>query len=275
MVKVFSDTNNSYYMDGYLVSNLDTAKKVAAKDWDMFFIYDGLEGTGKSVKAMQDAYYCDNTLTIDRVAFTPEEFKACIKKATRLQAVIYDEAMTGLSSRGAMSRINKAIVSMIAEIRQKNLFVFIVLPTFFELDKYVALWRSRALIHVYSGEGFARGYFAFYNVDRKKDLYINGKKYYSYLKPKPNFIGRFTNHYPLSEDEYREKKLKSLSEKEETPNYLEQKYKTRLCAALRLLNEHYTQEEISRRLVGVGCDLSSVRVNQLIRDETGLYLPKT
>jgi len=34
MVKVFEGTDEEYYMDGILRSNLDTAKKVVAKDWD-------------------------------------------------------------------------------------------------------------------------------------------------------------------------------------------------------------------------------------------------
>jgi hypothetical protein len=103
---------------------------------------------------------------------------------------------------------------MLAEIRQKNLFVFVVMPTFFDLDKYVALWRSRALIHVYTAANFERGYFGFYNAERKKQLYILGKKFYSYAKPKDNFHGRFTNFYPVDEKAYRAKKLESLKRRE-------------------------------------------------------------
>ena len=210
MVKV---TNLNYYMDGILVQNLDTAKKEIVKDWDMVFIYDGPEGSGKSVKAMQDAYYCDNTLTLERVVFTPYEFRKAILKARPYQAVIYDEAYTGLSARATMSMINRALVSMLAEIRQKNLFVYVVMPTFFDLDKYVALWRSRALIHVYT-KGFQRGYFCFFNADKKKSLYINGKKFYNYNKPEPNFRGRFTNFYTVDEAEYKKKKKASLVDRE-------------------------------------------------------------
>lgn len=92
------------------------------------------------------------------------------------------------------------------------------MPSFFDLDRYVALWRSRALIHVYFAENFQRGYFAFYDIDLKKYLYIEGKKYYSYSKPRPNFIGRFTNYYCVNEKDYRKKKYESLKarEKDET-----------------------------------------------------------
>ena len=169
---------------------------------------------GKSTLCMQNAFYCDSTLTLDRVTFNPKEFRKAILEAKKYQAVIYDEAYTGLNSRATMSMINRVLVSMLAEIRQKNLFVFVVMPTFFDLDKYVALWRSRALIHVYTGDNFQRGYFAFFNADKKKELYVLGKKFYNYSKPKYNFIGRFTNHYVVDEAAYRLKKLESLKRRE-------------------------------------------------------------
>jgi len=214
MVKVFEGTDYEYYMDGYMQQNLDTAKRVIQKDWDMIFVYDGNEGSGKSVKAMQDAFYCDPTFNIDRVVFTPSELKRAVIDAKPYQAVVFDEGYTGLSSRATMSFINRTLIGMLAEIRQRNLFVFVVMPCFFDLDKYVALWRSRALIHIYTAKNFERGYFCFFNVERKKDLYINGKKYYSYAKPKANFIGRFSNHYVIDEKTYRRKKRNSLLERE-------------------------------------------------------------
>ena len=119
-----------------------------------------------------------------------------------------------------MSLINRTLISMLAEIRQKNLFVFVVMPCFFDLDKYVALWRSRVLIHVYT-DGFKRGYFCFYNVDKKKELYMLGKKFYAYGKPKCNFYGRFTDYYVIDETAYRLKKKNSLLEREKKSAELE------------------------------------------------------
>jgi hypothetical protein len=260
MVKV---TDQNYYMDGYLKTNLDTAKKIAAKDWDMVFLVDGSEGSGKSILTQQVCYYLTPTFNI---TFKPEEFEQAIDEAERFTGVIYDEAMTGLSSRAAMTRINRALVNKLAEIRQKNLFVFIVLPTFFDLDKYVALWRSRALLHVYTGENFERGYFAFYNIDRKKDLYINGKKFYSYHKPRPNFTGRFTNHYCVDEQEYRREKLKSLYNREESANTAyEERYKQRFLALVEILQElGHTQQDIADLLTNHGCNITRTAINKLL-----------
>lgn len=198
-----------FYMDGYLKSNLDVLKKAIMEDWDGLVVVDGPEGSGKSVLAQQLAYYVDPTLDLNRIVFRPDSFKSAVLKAKKYQAVIFDEAFGGLSSRKAMSEVNHSLVSMLTEIRQKNLFLFIVLPSFFDLDKYAALFRSRCLIHVYADK-FQRGYFRFYNYARKKDLYVNGKKFYNYKCVQPDFSGRFTNFYPCGKDEYKKKKLNSL-----------------------------------------------------------------
>lgn len=204
----------NFYMDGNLKSNLKMAKSVIKKDWDMVFVIDGSEGSGKSVLAMQSAKFCDPTFSVERVAFTANEFREAVINAAQYQAVVFDEAYRGLNSRAAMSMVNRILIQMLAEIRQKNLFVFVVMPCFFDLDKYVALWRSRALVHVYVGDNFERGFFLFFNQERKKQLYINGKKFYTYSKPKANFFGRFTNHYPIDEQDYRKKKKDSLTNSE-------------------------------------------------------------
>lgn len=204
-----STRSDGYYMNKELKENFDLIKKVIKKDWDMCVVIDGAEGAGKSVLTQQLAFYCDPTLNIDRITFRPDEFKDAVLKAERYNSVIFDEAYGGLSSRRAMTATNNAIVDMLTEIRQKNLFLFIVLPSFFDLDKYVALWRSRALINVYHDK-FERGFFNFFSAPRKKNLYVYGKKFYNYHSQKPNFTGRFTNFYPVDKEEYRKKKLDSL-----------------------------------------------------------------
>lgn len=206
-------------MDGYLVSNLDLAKKAVLKDWDMIFIVDGIEGSGKSVLGMQVCKYLDPDFSHDSIAFAPKQFIDKIKEAKKHSAILYDEAYGGLSGRGTMSQTNKALVTMLTEIRQKNLFVIIIQPCFFELDRYAALWRSRALLHVYTNEKMERGQFAFFNTPKKKLLWIFGKKLYSYSKPAADFIGNFSNFYPVDEAKYRKIKYDSLVNREEDRKY--------------------------------------------------------
>lgn len=203
-------TDKNFAMDGFLKDNLDRAKQAVKDDWDMVFVVDGHEGSGKSVLAQQMAYYLDPSLNVERIAFSPSEFQKAIDTAQKYQAVVYDEAHEGISSRQALSQINRKIVSMLMEIRQKNLFVFIVLPTIFELDSYVAVFRSRALIHVYAKD-FKRGTFTFFNQESKKRIYFYGKKnYYSYSGAKANFFGTFPNAYTVDKEAYLKKKREAL-----------------------------------------------------------------
>jgi hypothetical protein len=223
MVKV-TKGDMEFYVDGYLKNNLDICLDIVHKDWDMVFVIDGTEGSGKSVLAQQIAKYFDPSFCLDRIVFRAKNFKDEVIKAEKNQAVVWDEALSGLSSRGAMSTVNKTIVDLLAEIRQKNLFLIIVLPTFFDLDKYVALWRSRFLIHVHHDK-FKRGFFNFYNESCKKFLYINGKKFYNYKCAVPSFRGRFTNFYTVDQEEYKAKKLSSLRATDEDEKPLAPRHK--------------------------------------------------
>ena len=151
-----------------------------------------------------------------------DEFVHAIQNSEKGQVVIYDEAYTGLAARQALSKINKLIVSMMMEMRQKNLIVIIVLPTFFMLDRYVAVFRSVGLFHVYTHKG-QRGFWIYFNKKNKKLLYIFGKKLMSYTQPRVNFRGRFSGKYVLDEEEYRRKKdiaLKHRDGKERDDTHL-------------------------------------------------------
>ena len=216
-------TDKEYYMDGYLQRALDKVKKMQKKDWDIVIVVDGLERAGKSVLAQQVAYYLDKTLTLDRITFTPEEFKKEITKAKKGQAIILDEAITGLFSRQAMSQTNISLVKSFAQCGQKNLVLVVVLPSFFILDSYIAIHRSRVLLHVYTKK-LQRGRFTFFNVKRKKTLFLFGRKGYSYGVTKSNFRGSFTNFYVVNEKEYRAKKMKTMSAEILTPR--QKKYVT-------------------------------------------------
>lgn len=186
------------------------------------FVANGMvvHNSGKSVLAQQLAFFCDPTFDLNDIVFRPEQFRERVADVKRFKAIIFDEAYSGLSSRSTMTKVNKAIVDMLTEIRQKNLFLFIVLPTYFDLDKYVAIWRSRGLVNVYHDK-FKRGYFKFYNSKKKKLMYMQGKKLYSY-SIKCNFFGRFPNFYTVDETEYKDKKnqyFRALQKDETKPKF--------------------------------------------------------
>jgi hypothetical protein len=160
--------------------------------------------SGKSTIASQVALYLDPTYNLDRCTFTADQFIQAVITAERYTCVVFDEAFGYLNSRQALSKFNRSLIKVMSEMGSRNLFIIIVLPSFFELDKYPALHRSVSLIHVYQ-----RGKFSSYGYSKKKSLYIAGKKFYSYATT-PDFIGRFTKHFTLEVDEYKKKKSKFI-----------------------------------------------------------------
>ena len=91
-------------------------------------------------------------------------------------------------------------------MRSKNLFVILCIPNFFELDRYPAMHRSTGLIHINKRRSFGS-----YDYKKKKQLYLVGKKTYSYITS-PSFIGAFTKYFPLNQEEYEAKKQEAISQ---------------------------------------------------------------
>jgi hypothetical protein len=212
----------SYYLEGWVKDRFD--KKVIPdlhkKDKDCIVAVDGKEGSGKSTLGLQWCKYIDPTFNLDRVCFTPEEFREAIYKAKPGQAVMFDEAFTGFSSRAALSGVNRTLISLMMQIRQKNLFVMIILPTFFLLDKYISIFRTRVLVHVYETGG-RRGYFRIFSSKKKRLLILNKEsRTYSYgikTKKKGRFYGVFALGDEEEEKKYKDKKLKALELAEKNP----------------------------------------------------------
>src|SRR3989304_2653807 len=97
------------YFDGYLLQNLARMKEILDDDFDCVIAVDGGEGSGKSTLAMQVGKYLDNSLVLDRVVFTAEDFMKAVHVAEKKQCVIYDEAYTGFSSHDTMGKVNKVL----------------------------------------------------------------------------------------------------------------------------------------------------------------------
>jgi hypothetical protein len=139
---------------------------------------------------------------------TADEWKEAINVAQKGQCVIYDEAVTGMAAGDSITRIGKILKSMMMQMRQKNLFVIVIIPTIFEMGKYAVLSRARGLLRTYEKKG-KMGYWVGYNKRDLKQLYILGKKTYSY-KVRSSFIGRFYGKYTINEEAYRLKKSEAL-----------------------------------------------------------------
>lgn len=201
-MKITINGEEKYY-DQYLVNAFELIKEAVARKWDGLFYVGGYEGDGKSEFAAQMAYYFDPTYCLDRCVFTPQQFIEAVDKAQPKQAIVYDEAQDVMEST-AKDKTAQEIKSLMTRIRKKQLFIIIVAPDFWRINKYLFIHRARAFLRIYS-RGLDRGFFEYYNREKKHELKIKGQRY-EQLVVKPNFRGRFTHWFPLDQEEYEAKK---------------------------------------------------------------------
>lgn len=211
-----AEITSNPYCDALIRQELEKVKqRVLTKDRDFVAVYDGEEGVGKSVLAMQHAKILDPNFNISKVVFTSDDFIRIIKdpKTKKGSCIVLDEAFNAANSRAALTEVNRSMIGLATEMRQRNLFVLMVLPSFFDLDRYFALWRCRALFHVYFTPEEDRHYIVFDKVS-KKDLYLHGKKTYNYTYPKSPFPPcKFLNQYVVDEADYRSKKAEAFKKR--------------------------------------------------------------
>lgn len=270
---------STYSMSIKLKGNLDNKiiPSLLANDKDYVIVVDGREGSGKSTFAFQIGKYVDPTLDLSRVVFGPEEFREAILKAKKGQCIVYDEAFTGFSSRASLSPVNRVLVSLSMQMRQKNLFIIIVLPTIFLLDKYMALFRANSLIHVYEtrgkkGKPSNRGYFKVYNFEKKKKLILGGSKTMTYRVKglHTGFRGRFYGKFALGDEEmekkYRKMKEEALANSEKTSMTSAQvRYREQRDLILYLLRKtsKMSYQSLANLLLDYDLDLSFVQISRI------------
>ena len=213
MVKV-KINNDEFYLDGYYKENMDLLNQRVQKNWDGIGYFCGYEGDGKTTFVSQTCYYLDPTFKIDRVVFTGESFIKAAIEAKPFQAIMYDESYYSFNNKNMWNETTKKIISLLTQIRKKKLFIMIISPTFFDIQKYIAIHRSMFMVQVHA-EGLERGFFKFYNRENKHQLYIKGRKDHDMFVVKPNFFGRFTSFNPIDQEAYEAKKDAALKELEE------------------------------------------------------------
>ena len=173
-------------------------------------IVDGRSGMGKTTLSFQVGLYMSENFDLTHVYFTPDEFLEGLSKADKGDTLIFDEAML-LSSRSALSAINRMIVIAMSMIRSKNLLIIFNVNSIFDLDRNLSLSRADLLLHCYGESLTDKGKFLSFfkgsdGIDRIKQLYIHGKKYYSYGTPKANFSSTFSSYFVVDEGEYERRK---------------------------------------------------------------------
>lgn len=242
MVKV-KVGSQELYIDQNLKDNLDEViKVVTTKDFDYVSIIAGTPGIGKSTFTQTLAKYCCPWFDENHIAFTDESFIRITNECKPFSSVILDESFQSLNTKASMTSEFMRIINHLQIIRQKNLFLFLCLPNYFDLAKGVAIYRSHHLFVCYSPEYGTRGYFAAYSRDAKKNLYINGKKFMNYNATKPNFRGRFTKQRVLDWDKYEKNKTIYLHQQSIVENLRKNLVRNKLIKYLNVKHKLSSQE---------------------------------
>ncbi len=193
--------------DRILRENLDQIKDIVNKDWDFAYIVDGEEGVGKSTFAQQVCKYLDPTFNLDRVVFSAREFiESADKVKEQGKAIMWDEAIEGGASSESLTKLSVILKKYFMKMRYKRMFVVLVIPTFFELNKYLAIHRTRGLFHCYAKSFNDRGKWGYYHKHQKQLLYLLGKKTYDYNKVRYNMYGEFNDRWWIDYKPYLAKK---------------------------------------------------------------------
>ncbi len=201
-------------MDGYILKNLQFVKeRVKYHNNMMVCIVDGKVGSGKSTLAAQLAYFCtDGKFTLDQETFTSNQTSQVMKNIFKGGAIVVDEAFDQMNRRTSRSSNNMLTISLLQRMRMKKVFIFIILPYIFDLDKNIILGLADTFIHCYRKPFGPRGQYAVYDEEGIKNLWLFGRQSYSYSEKiaKPNFRGKFTKYFPLDFQAYEDKKEKSM-----------------------------------------------------------------
>ena len=196
-----------------LKNKLDNIKMVQTKGWDATVLIDGIEGSGKSTLGLTCAYYLsDGKFELKDICTGSNDAIAKLDQVKEGGVLLIDEGSLLFSSSDAMRREQKQLIMILNVIRQKRIALIIVSPSFFRLNRYIAVDRTRFLIHVYTKEDLKRGRFTYFGQKKKNKLYELGKRNFnSYAKPRANWNGTFADFNPFGE-EYAKVKKQSLRE---------------------------------------------------------------
>ena len=208
-------TDLDYYMNDDLISLLDLTIKRQKRKWDNLLVVDGEERGGKTTMVKTMAYYIawkkKQHISLENFFFDPQELlKFAI--STEEQIIVWDEAAFGGLSTSWQSKMQQKLCTMLMVTgKYRHTYIFII-PSFFRLNRYMALDRSSGLIHIYSPDMLSRGSFTCYNRSQKTWIYNSYRKSETYGKVN-SFRGQFTlknTQNIIDEVEYEKKKDEAI-----------------------------------------------------------------
>ena len=200
-------------VSGFFKEYLDKCLLIQKKDFDVCFQITGDEGSGKSTLGMVALnYLTKGKANMDNIAFSGADAFHKLEKLPDKSTFMLDEAGMSLSSRDWATKEQRRLIRVFQTIRQKNMILILISPSFFEINKYFSCHRTKFLFLTYVRENFKRGNFAIFGESKLRTLYHHGKKYNSYSFPKTNIRSSFPKFIPPYQKEYLREKSNSLQE---------------------------------------------------------------
>lgn len=218
-----------FYLHPTLKDNLDFAyPKVMTGKYKFIGIVDGRSGYGKTTLTSQHAYYLSRgRLTLDDFCFNKKQAMDRLDNAKPGDNIIIDEAFSVANKRTSRGMENMDFLSDLQKMRIKKVFLWIILPSIYDLDKNIILSFCDLFLHVYGKPFGEKGNFSAYDIEGIKKLYLYCRQTLDYKKnvAPPNFYGDFSSFFPLNVDEYDKKKRESrpIGEEEKPHKYLVQR----------------------------------------------------
>ena len=247
-----------FYLDNKLKYNLDKATAHMQQNDDTIIVIVGPERAGKSTLRDQLAKYMSKVLKtkfdIKNIHFNYIEYMKTSLSGKWYEINSHDEARRDLNKLRQNSKSNVQFNNFLSEIGDKRGVHIILLPSFSDLDPYVAIHRSKILIKVHKYQDkkdpnkLVRGHATVYSTKNKKLLetaYYS--KYQTFPKGMKLFDFEFKNVSLIDEKEYEEKKAKFREEKytEKTKEEIkEQRYIKAFDNLIKLCKGKITRREI-------------------------------
>lgn len=292
--------NKKYSMDKALQKKLELAKVFIRQDTDYVYVVDGEVGSGKSVFVQILAHFCSNGFfSLEDVVFSPEEFKRRVRTNQRFRAVVWDECFRGISGDRSRTKNNFLIRKLLKECRRKNLFIFLVTPNVWDIDKKVIRDRITGVFHIHTKKSIdkkviensklLRGFWRYYKKrtiikymenDKNKDQHPNfsdawgewSRIYYElignkWIKAKPYIEPPFKHYYIVGAKEYLKKKDAAFNtDDDDTKKHIPKKQE---IAAVNLILYLKNDLNYPMKKIAEICNVNRHTPGQWIRDATG------
>lgn len=252
------------YLDKNLSANLDILARKIKNDMHFLLLITGHDGVGNGKSTLMthvgsyltwkinQIHKINNSFTARNMTFSGKQLEKRSFELPPLSVIGLDEG-DDLTIHG-MKDLASNLKRYFRKCRQLNQILILILPSFFELPKFYALSRSVFLLDVQFKGEFERGYFDFYSGQRKKLLYLKGKKEWDYNCVNSDFSGRFFSSYCFFPDlegnikGYKESKYEDLNKeekKEPTPKEILTSYSVEVCKRFRKVQPKITLKQLS------------------------------